>query len=429
MTATLTVDTGQLKSAVEWARPDPGNPVPVLANVRVLIAGGQLIVACYDWETCKIGRVPGTGDGGSGSMLAGWKQLMAAVRVHGNRKRTEVTVDGGDLRVGQDTARVDLVASNQRVTVVQTADPAAYPALPSVFPPPSGWCDAQLLAPALTQAAGCCSDDRTLPVTRAVHFVPGPGVLALEATDRYVLGLHQVPVTYSGAPPGPWLFPGALAAEFARSCDETGPVFISAPGPEDPARLTMLSDGWHTLLTRAGAGEYLNVSTLTARPPVIKATFTADAAVLAGVLAESAVLAGQSCTVKLAALLADDTDPRKPADKKAWVAERAGCGTFLDAGPAGAEVVCADPFTRAELGRWTVTEDPAAGDAVVQLNPGHLTRLLPAAGGLVTVALAAASVASRVTWDGDPAWRGLIMPVRTEVFPVRVLNAKEEVNA
>lgn len=434
MTATITVDTGKLKRAVAWAAP-PKSEIPVLGNVRVMIAAGQLVVASYDWETCRLARVPtqaGTAEG-NGAVLVPWKNLMAAVNANGKMPAVDVRIDG---------TRIDLNSTGTRqltrVSVEQVDDPAGYPAMPKP-PAPAGMCkDSGALAAALTQLAGCCSEDGTLPAIGAVNFIPGDGVLELQATNRYVLGVTQVPFTANGQAEHAreWLIPGPLAAEFAAAHDG-GPVFIGGPPPDwaPPAGLAMLSSAWHTLVTKPVWGDYPRVRTLMAKPRPEKATVTAAAGQppttkdpgtgLHAVLAEAAVLCGQVCKDKLAALLADEDDQRKPADKKAHVAARHGHGTFLDAGPAGLEVICTDPFTRQVLDRWEVEDAEVTGDAVVQLDPQHLARILPP-GTTARIDLSSPTIAAGVTVPGT-SWEAMIMPIRAEVTPDRKLNAREEV--
>src|SRR5689334_10747383 len=103
MAASITVDTGQLKRAAQWARP-PKTPIPVLGCVRVVIAGGQLVIASYDWETCRLGQVPGTAESGQGAVLVPHHQLLAAIRAC-TAKTTQVRIDGD---------QVDLCSENRR---------------------------------------------------------------------------------------------------------------------------------------------------------------------------------------------------------------------------------------------------------------------------------------------------------------------------
>ena len=431
MTASITVGTAQLRRAVEWAKP-PKDIVPVLGNVRVMIAAGQLAVASYDWETCRLGRAPGHGEG-TGTVLVPWKNLMAAVRAQGLGPSVTVRIDG---------TQVDMLrtagAGHTRVTVEQDCDPAGYPAMPKP-PAPAGMCkDGDGLAAALAQLAGCCSDDGTLPAIGAVNFIPGDGVLEVQATDRYVLGVTQVPFTASpqAGHAAEWLVPGPLAAEWAAAYDG-GPVMIGGPPPDwapGPAGLCMLSSSWHTLVTKPVYGDYPRIRTLMAKPRPEKATVTVAAGEppttkepgsgLHAVLAEAAVLNGQACKDKLAALQADEDDNRKPADKKAHVAARHGHGMFLDAGPAGLEVICRDPFTLDVLGRWEIDDAEVTGDAVVQFDPQHLARVLPP-GTTCRIDLSGPTVAAGVTVPGT-SWEAMIMPIRAEVTPDRKLNAREE---
>jgi DNA polymerase-3 subunit beta len=399
-TATTTVPAAALRKAARWAAPDPRVPVPVLANVRVSVTGGQLAVAWFDWETCRLGRAAGPGDQGTASVLVSHGQLTAAIRALPG-EQVEVTVHDGD--------RVDLVtvpgtAEAQRISVGQDADPAAYPALPAP-PPPAGWCDGGVLGPALAQIAGCCSIDDTLPVIAAVHLVPGQDLLGLEGTNRYVLGLHDVPFHRAGPAPHTgegFLIPAVTVAAFARDCG--GPVLVGPPGP---GGFALLGDAWHALVVKVTTGDYPRVRSIVNRTPPVLAAFGVDAGELAKVAAHAGTVLDEAVEQMIRAALADEDDPRPAKDKRrALHAGHDGHGMFLTAGPAGAEVFAVHP-AGGELGRWTVVAAPCDAEAAVSLNPQHLCRVLP--GGPVTVHLSGPRKPVRITTGG--AYEGVICPI------------------
>jgi hypothetical protein len=418
--ATITVSTADLRKAAAWAK--PGDTVmPVLANVRVSVAGGQLVLAVYDWEDCRMARFPGPGDGGTGTVLVPHKLLTAAIGTLPKTGQVEVRVEG---------TQVDLLTKGKRVSVEQDCDPAAYPALPAP-PPPSGWCDATLLKPVLLMAAGCTGTDRTLPVIQSVHFTLGEGLLRLEATERHVLMTDDVPCNRAeGSAAADWLIAGPPAAAFARECEE-GPVFVAAPSRA--GQMAMLADSWHVLVFKTGVGDFPNFTSVTGRMPPLRADLTCDTAVLARVAAEAQTLLEEATGRQLTAVLADKDDKRKDADKKSAVAENNGSGMFVqvtddDAGRF-AVVFAVDPFTGTELGRWELGDATWEGDALVSLDPALLRLLLPPWAGQVTVRLSDPVGPVGVTVPAAPAYQGVIQPIKSDP-PVRVeQDDKEEVRA
>ena len=419
--ATVTITTAQLRKAARWAKPDPKNPLPILGNVRVSVAGHQLVIASFDWETCRLARFcDDTADPAqTASVLVPAVQLDAAMKLI-DAARVEVTVQDGD--------KVDLVTGTgpkaQRVSVGQSFDPACYPALPQM-PPITGWADSSVLVPALTQVAGCCSDDDTLPVIRSVHFLPSAGTLGLEGTSRYILGLDEVPfnaaVLQNRPKPAGFLIPGPLLTRFIRGCEE-GPVFIGAPGADGMA---FLSDSWHSVITKVTGGDYPRVRSIANRTPPCTAEFTTGAATLIAAGAEANSLLAEAVEQMIAAAIADKSDTRPAADKRRKIhMDHDGHGMFLTVSPAGTEIFAVHPGTGQELGRWQVAGTTAETEVTVCLNPGYLVRVLPETG-QVTVRLSTPHKPVRVTADGA-LYEGVICPLRLDP-PVRAEQEKETV--
>ena len=406
--ATVTITASALRKAFKWVQPDPKLPLPVLHNVRVSVTAGQLATASSDWETWLLGRARGPGDGGTATVLVPDGQLEAALDAlpGGAARKVEVTVHDGN--------KVDLVTGTgttaQRISVGQDCDPADYPAMPA-FPPITGWADSAVLVPALTQIAGCCSTEAQLPLICAVHFIPGDGTLKLEGTSRYVIGLDQVPFNRAqGDLPSGFLIPARLVTRFAKKCE--GPVFISAPGPDGMA---LLSDGWHTLVTKVTAGDYPNMKTIAARhrSPVL-AEVTLDPQPLHAAAGEAALLLGVAVGEMIDAAIADESDERTDVDKRRAIRlEHANIGMFLTVAPDGTWVSAVHHGTGEQLGRWPVAETTSPEPVTVGLNPGYLRAVLPETG-TVTLRLAAPLKAVHLTHGlGAPraGFEGIIMPV------------------
>ena len=428
--ATVTITTGEFRKLARWAKPDPKHPLPVLANVRVSVVGTQLVLTVFDWETCLLARAhdPAADPAQAASVLIPAAQLGAALEAlpPGRTTRVEVTVhhdDKVDLVTGAGTAKA------QRISVGQHCDPGKYPALPAM-PSITGWADGPVLAQALTHIAGCCSTDDTLPAIGCVRLVPGAGTLSLEGTNRHLIGLDEVPFTRQAPAPFKgegFLIPAALAARFAGYC-EGGPVFIGAPGPDGMA---LLSDGWHTLVTKVITGEYPAVRTVAARKHPVRAEFTVDAQVLAKAAGEASVLLDgavkEMCDGQVDDEPGEDLRGRhagqSAVDKRRDIRiDHGGHGMFLSAGPAGVEVFAVHPGTQAELGRWVTGPATGEEETVVSLNPDYLTRLLPPSGE-VTIRLSAPAKPVGVTTPGS-LFQGVIAPIKATP-PARTEQEKE----
>ena len=412
--ATLTVTAVELRKAARWAKPSAGTTIPVLGNVRVSIAGSQLVIAWFDWETCLLARVAGKAADGdqAATVLVPAVQFADAIGVAAGPKgpsEVEVTVHDGD--------KVDLVtrpatAKAHRESVGQDTDPAAYPALPSM-PVLTGWTPADVFVPAVAQIARCCADETHLPLISAVHFIPGQDRLELQGTNRFILGLHEVPfnratpVTASADKGRGFLVPARLAVKFATGCE--GPVFIGSPGPEG---MVLLSDAWHTMVTKATAGDYPRVRSIVARTPPPVAVFGCDAVKLAAVAGVAGELLDSAVQEMIDAAVQDPDDDRKEVDIRRNIRHaHDGHGMFITASQAGVEIFAVHQGTQAELGRWLVSSPDDPGDEVtVCVNPGYLARLLPPEG-TVTVALSTPAKPVRVTVDGSP-YEGVACPVK-----------------
>jgi hypothetical protein len=118
--ATVTIPVGELRKAARWARPAPGNPLPVLGDVRVSVVGPELVLEFFDGETCLLACVlDGAADPGRpAAVLVPAGHLAAAIEVLPAKGPVEVTVHDGD--------KIDLVTGGgttraQRISVGQPA--------------------------------------------------------------------------------------------------------------------------------------------------------------------------------------------------------------------------------------------------------------------------------------------------------------------
>lgn len=189
----LTIDTGKLADAAQWAlRAIPGNPpVPVMAGLRIeAAADNTLTLAGYDHyrsararEDCEVSE-PGT-------VLVPGRVLTELVRGFPKSKPTTMALDGTDLALSCGSVHI----------LLPTLPLKDYPTLPAI-PDTSGTVDGPTLAQAAAQVAVAASTDETLTNLTGVQFTLSDTTMVLSATDRYAFHVANVPWTPNKATKG-----------------------------------------------------------------------------------------------------------------------------------------------------------------------------------------------------------------------------------
>ncbi|MCX4581258.1 DNA polymerase III subunit beta [Streptomyces sp. NBC_01571] len=188
----LTIDTGRLAEAAQWAlRAVPQTPpAPVLAGLLIEARDDTLTLSGFDYyrsagarEDCDI-EEPGV-------VLVGGRVFTDLVKGFPKSRATTLVLDGSTLTLSCGTAHINL----------PTLPLDEYPALPPV-PAPSGTVTGTVLADAATHVAAAASTDDTLPMLTGVQFALGTDTLTLSATDRYRFHVAEVPWTPAPARKG-----------------------------------------------------------------------------------------------------------------------------------------------------------------------------------------------------------------------------------
>jgi DNA polymerase-3 subunit beta len=381
MSVTITVNRAELGKALAFASLGlPRHPAaPVLLGMRVTAGPGNLQLGTFDYETHASVSVAGDGAGEAAGTLVFGAELATAFSSLPTGKGTgqvAVTVTAG----GQDEG-LSLLCDGWQVSVPAMPEQAAaeYPAFPPL-PPLTGTIAAETFARSATRIAACAGTDDTLPVLTCVKMTSENGALVMAATDRYKLAVDTQ--EFTAATDGANLVPAVLLAKFAKACDKAGKISVhlgGKPGGEHVA----FSDGTRTLLTRAGAGEFIRyASHLGGKYPT---TVTVGAAALLAVLTRAAKVTGKGEPVR------------------------------FDAGDAGIRLTAVRDGKTAgtQLVPATLTGPPAE----TGFNPVHLASVLTGITGDAVLELpeAAGSKPSRVTSaDGFTA---VVMPQRLPESP------------
>lgn len=267
----------ELRKAIRWVRPGRC-PLPVLRAVQVQVTGNRLILTCFDYETVSTVDLDlACAHPGQGTVLADGDQLAGLVGALPSKGSPPVEVAVHD-------GQVDLTVSpgtvNAARLTVAGIDPAAYPALPAL-PPAVGLVPGDAFRAALRRVMAAASTDDTLPSCCAVRLHAEPGRLGLTATDRYRIGLDEVPWT-TQVREGSWNLPRVQADRFAKV--STGPDVILF----GDTQLAGLTDGTWTLITRPTASEPIDVRRYVKSRAGFDAEITADPQALAAGLRQAA---------------------------------------------------------------------------------------------------------------------------------------------
>lgn len=243
------VERDAFADAVAWAgRTVPTRPtVPVLRGLRLRVAQDAVTVSAFDYVVSAEAMVPADVSD-PGDVLVSGRLLADICRTLPSRP-LDVEVEG---------TRALLVCGSARFSLPLLAV-EEYPALPEA-PAPSGTVAGDVFAAAVGAVGVAAGREEALPNLTGVKLeVAGPR-LSFMATDRYRLGLREIPwepvdrqLTTSA------LVPARTLAEVARAVG-SGPVTLSLP--EEGGTLVGFETGGRRTTTRVIDYPFPNVRAL-----------------------------------------------------------------------------------------------------------------------------------------------------------------------
>lgn len=315
----IIVNRTELNSALTWAgkglsrRP----ALPVLAGVRLEVAGGRLTISAFDYDVSATASVAGS-DTKPGSILVNGATLAGIVKATPKGKTVTVTLERADTPAAEATddtpARdassalvVRCQGSTSRITALPEED---YPALPEL-PPAAGVFAADAFKRSVARVAPLAGTDDTLPVLTTVRVECGAASVDMAATDRYRLGVDTLDWTaqaWQDAAGNGYAFqaPAKLLADFAKSTARGGKVTVHYQPATEPdsdagvsyaAPLGGFSDETRTVTFRAEYSEFPRYRALMPGDPDVSALVNAET--LAGAIKRAAVLAERNTPVRL----------------------------------------------------------------------------------------------------------------------------------
>jgi DNA polymerase-3 subunit beta len=175
------VERDALADAVAWsARTLPQRPqLPVLAGLRLDVAGGELTVSGFDYEVSTRIELPVEVSEGGQALVSG--RLLAEITRSLPSAPVELATDGSRVVVTCGTARFTLA----------TLPLEEYPTLPDL-PPVAGTVGSDVFAAAVLSVAVAAGRDDTLPVLTGIRVEIDGDRLTLAATDRYRLAVREL---------------------------------------------------------------------------------------------------------------------------------------------------------------------------------------------------------------------------------------------
>lgn len=175
------VERDVLADAVAWsARTLPQRPqLPVLAGLRLDVAGGELTVSGFDYEVSTRIELPVEVSEGGQALVSG--RLLAEITRSLPSAPVELATDGSRVVVTCGTARFTLA----------TLPLEEYPTLPEL-PPVAGTVGSDVFAAAVSSVAVAAGRDDTLPVLTGIRVEIDGDRLTLAATDRYRLAVREL---------------------------------------------------------------------------------------------------------------------------------------------------------------------------------------------------------------------------------------------
>ena len=237
LTLACTIDADALTAAVKMvARVAPARPhQPVLAGVRLEVAGDRLMMAATNLDTSMTTSLAVTGDGDGVAVVDARRLASAAAML------------SGQAVLGCDDGTVTLRAGRSSYAM-GTYPVAEFPHLPAVGEGVT--VDGPTLLTALSGVVAAASADLSRPILCSVRVAIEDGRVTLAATDSY--RLHTATLDLGGwAPPSELLLPALSVAELVR-LDHDGPVDLAMAADHHVS----FSAGLTTLTTTLVAGSF-----------------------------------------------------------------------------------------------------------------------------------------------------------------------------
>lgn len=213
------VDRDEFAQAVTWiARSLPSRPsVPVLAGIRLDLAGGELRLSAFDYEVSAEAVIPAESDSAAQLLLPG--KVLAEIAQALPAQPVDFTVDGVKVIVACGAARFTLL----------TMPVEDYPTLPEM-PPVAGRIDAAAFAAAAAQVVIAAGKDETLPMLTGIHVRFEGEKVTLAATDRFRLAVREL----TWQPPTPnysatLIAPARVLSASTKSLVSAGEVEVATP--------------------------------------------------------------------------------------------------------------------------------------------------------------------------------------------------------
>lgn len=215
------VERDALADAVAWAaRSLAARPtMPVLAGLRLVVAGDTLTISGFDLEASTEVDLDVVGGSDGQTLVSG--RLLADITKALPAHPVEVAVDG---------PRVTVTCGNSRFTL-PTLPVEDYPRLPDM-PSTAGTVDSHAFARAVAQVAVAAGRDDTLPMLTGVRLEIDGDTLTLAATDRYRLAVRELQWTPESptADPVQVLVPARTLHDAARSLVAADELTVSLSG-------------------------------------------------------------------------------------------------------------------------------------------------------------------------------------------------------
>jgi DNA polymerase III subunit beta len=371
------VERDVLADAVAWtARALPARPaVPVLAGMH-LAAAQQLTLSTFDYEVSAQASLPVITDE-EGAVLVSGRLLAEIVR----------SLPARPVEMSTEGTRTTLKCGSAVFTLMTLPD-EEYPTLPAM-PPQAGSVGADILASAISQVAIAAGRDDTLPALTGIRVEIAGDTVTLVATDRYRLAVREL--HWQPAQPdmtGAVLVPARVLVDAARSLTTAAEVSIalSAPG-EDGTHgdgIIGFEGGGRQTTTRLLGGEYPRYQTL------LPTEFNAVAELPAAPFAES---------VKRVALVAERNTPVRLSFSEGQLVLEAGAGDEAQA-------------------LETLEASFEGEDLQIAFNPQYLLDGLTAISSdtarvSFTTPTRPAVVTGKLSEDGQPDYRYVLMPIRS----------------